>query len=1486
MNYPPELSKLLAKKASAKTANPPDLACFQQETQQNSLGIITASFEGIVLHEKGKIVEANAAVAQMFGYEISEILGKNFQELLLFKFSDFLDNFSKNSKFQEAIGLRKDQTFFPIEICRQTTIYKGKKVNISLIRDISKYKCTQHKLEESLSLLRATLDSTADGILVVNNSRKVTLYNRKFLEMWRIPDAVINSQKSSILLDFVLEQLKEPQVFLAKVIQLYNQPDAESFDVIEFKDGRVFERSSQPQRISGESVGRVWSFRDISEHKKVQKELEKSLCMLRATLESTADGILVGNHPGEISHYNRKFAEMWRIPEDILMSQNGKAATELVLSQLKNPQNFIDKVQQAYINPEIEQQDILEFKDGRIYERYCIPQRLENEIVGIVISFRDITERMRTEAALRQSEATNRALLNAIPDLIFRFRADGTYLDYKGGGNNPLEISPENLVGKNVFEILPREVAEQCYHYIQKALATDQLQIFEYQLIIKGKEYNYEARVAVCGESEVFAIVRDITLSVASRREKKQAREELQKSVSMHRATLESTADGILVVDTAGKISSFNQKLIEMWCLPDGFITLEQYKIYLKLAFKQLKKPQKLLQRFRYLQAKEQEVYLDWIEFKDGRIFEVYSQPQRLAGNIIGRAWSFRDITKRRLAEQELSRTQERFELLARTTNDAVWDWDRLTNRNWWGGGFRTLFGYDSNQIQPSYELWCQLIHPDDRERVCSFYQKAVDNKEPFISVEYRFQRANGTYAFVLDRCCFIHDATGKVIRSIGVMIDLTYRIQAEAELRESEERLRLALEAAKMGMWDWNIPSNDLVCSKQFLQLLGLPADSSLTYETFLKMVHPEDREMVRAIKEKAIENRTDYTLECRVLWPDGSTHWIAGQGKVYCGSNNLPVRMLGVSVDVTDRKHTELQLQQSQQMLQLVIDNIPQYIFWKDKNSVFLGCNRNYAELTGLNSPAEIAGKIDEDLPWHPEQIEFLLECERRVMATNTPEYHIIEPVLKPDGKQAWLDRNKIPLHDLEGNVVGILGTFEDITDRKQSEELIRYQATYDLLTGLPNRHLFNDRLQNALTCAAERGEMVAVMFLDLDRFKTINDTLGHATGDLLLQGVATRVSDCLRQQDTLARWGGDEFTLLIPHLTKLEDALKIAQRILDILKPAFHLESHLLHISSSIGIALYPHDGNTPELLLKNADTALYRAKEKGRNNYQLYTPAMNCRAGELLTIENNLYQALTLGEFVLHYHPQIDVSTGTLTGMEALLRWQHPEWGLIPPATFIPLAEENGLIVPLGRWVLQTACAQNKKWLDSGITPLRVAVNLSGRQFQQENLVEMISEILEQTGLPPQFLDLEITETVAMRDVNYTRNILAKLRANGVHLSMDDFGTGYASLSYLKNFPFDTLKIDRSFVTDLTINPTDAAIVKAIVSLGQELNLRVVVEGVETEEARDLLISLNCYEMQGFLFSKPLNSTSATALLNRPSSFSSPLSQAASILQFYS
>ncbi|HCE10059.1 MAG TPA: two-component system response regulator [Oxalobacteraceae bacterium] len=510
--------------------------------------------------------------------------------------------------------------------------------------------------------------------------------------------------------------------------------------------------------------------------------------------------------------------------------------------------------------------------------------------------------------------------------------------------------------------------------------------------------------------------------------------------------------------------------------------------------------------------------------------------------------------------------------------------------------------------------------------------------------------------------------------------------------------------------------------------------------------------------------------------------------------------------------------------------------------------GWQRDEARGRSVREVMKIMNGVTRDPERNP--IELVLqENKRRDLTPGTI-------LVRRDGSEVVIADSTAPIHDSHGKISGAVMVFHDVTAAQLTAMEMTHLAQHDFLTKLPNRLLLNDRIAQAITLAKRRGTTLAVLFLDLDNFKHINDSLGHAIGDKLLQSVAQRLSACVRGSDTVSRQGGDEFVLLVTADRHAEDAALTANKILAALAAPHSIDKNELHVTPSIGISVYPADAENAETLIKNADTAMYHAKEKGRNNFQFFKSNMNVRAVERQVIETNLRHALERQEFALHYQPKVNLASGTITGAEALLRWMHPEWGLVLPDRFVAIAEDCGLIVPIGRWVLREACAQARRWQDAGLNPGSVAVNISALEFRRTDFVDGVRAVLHETGLAPHCLELEITESVLMRDAECSSAILQQLKDMGVQLAVDDFGTGYSSLSYLSQFPIDVLKIDQSFVRDLCVTNDNGIIVSAVIAMAASLKQRVVAEGVEQTEQLAFLKAQHCEEGQGFLFSRPL------------------------------
>lgn len=815
-----------------------------------------------------------------------------------------------------------------------------------------------------------------------------------------------------------------------------------------------------------------------------------------------------------------------------------------------------------------------------------------------------------------------------------------------------------------------------------------------------------------------------------------------------------------------------------------------------------------------------------------------------------------RDVERQR-AETALRESQERFRRALSSAGEGVWDWDLQTGVVYYSSRFKQLLGYspDDAAFRSRFRLR-DCLHPEDRRRVLAAVHQSLTRKAPF-NLQYRMRRCDGSYAW-FHGVGSTSEAGGRR-HFAGAIRDITEMRQAQQALRDSDLKFRAVFEQTyeMVGLLD----THGTLCEvnhaaltfidAQRSQVLGRPFWETEWWRHDEQMQSRLRESIARAVSGETVSyeaghvnSRGGYRVIDFRLRPitgeDGKVAWVVAEGR-----------------DITLKKKAEEQ----QRLAATVFESSRDAIIVTDINSVILAVNGAFTKVTGYDA-ATAVGMRASVLNSGRQDATFYEAMWRDIHTMGSWRGEIWNR--RKDGAiyPAWLSITAV--RDADGTASHYIGISTDLTEFKQAEEHIRHLAYHDPLTGLANRTLLADRAGQAFAVAQREGKQAAVVFVDVDNFKTINDSLGHSAGDALLKAIADRIRGVMRESDTVARIGGDEFVILVADPAP-SGVAHIANRLLALCTEPYHIGGHSLTVTLSMGIALFPIDGLTFEVLLQHADTAMFGAKHAGRNRYNFFTPAMNAAAIERLTLEERIRTALQNRRFQLHYQPQVDMASRRIIGLEALIRWHDPDEGWIA-ARFIPVAEHSGLIVPLGEWVLGEACRQARAWQAAGLPALRVAVNLSAVQFRHGDIEEVVARVLEETGLEPQWLELELTEGVVMENSERTLATLRALKAIGVMLSIDDFGTGYSSLGYLKRFPLDKLKIDQSFIRDITGGPDDLAIARAVISMGHSLRLQVIAEGVETAAQCDLLRREGCDEAQGYYFCKPLPADQIADLLS--------------------
>jgi diguanylate cyclase (GGDEF)-like protein/PAS domain S-box-containing protein len=823
------------------------------------------------------------------------------------------------------------------------------------------------------------------------------------------------------------------------------------------------------------------------------------------------------------------------------------------------------------------------------------------------------------------------------------------------------------------------------------------------------------------------------------------------------------------------------------------------------------------------------------------------------AGRLLSTCGIAVDITQRREQERALRESEEKYRATMNASQVGVFILQDYKFR-YVNPTLLSMFAYREDEVVDKLGP-LDLVVPEQRDLLVEKMRQRAAG-EAGAPYELTGLRKDGTHLpiMILGQPSLLAGRPA----SVGTVFDLSRQRQAEQALKDTSNRYAALFEGAQDAILVADVETGLIVDANVEAELLFLRPREELIGLNHLDVLPPALAQRYHDDFVRHVRAGGGGPDEMVILTADGDTIVVEASSNVIETASGRRL-IQGVFRDIRQRKRVETELK----LAARVFESSQEAIIITDAAGRIVSVNPAFSAMTGF-AAVEVIGKNPRILGAGRQPAEFFAGMWRDIEREDHWQGEIWNRRKNGEVYPVWLTVSVY--HGAAGEVLNYVGIETDISERHAAQESIRQLAYYDPLTGLPNRTLLQDRVEQALVAAEREGKQVALMFVDLDHFKTINDSLGHFAGDQLLTEVAHRLVACGRRMDTVARLGGDEFVVLLGETT-LEGAGAVARKIIDSVAQPYQIEQHQLTVTPSMGISLYPQDGIDFESLLKHADTAMYRAKESGRNAYQFFASEMNVAALERLVLENSMRQALERGEFVLHYQPQIDVASGSIVGAEALIRWKHPEIGMVSPGRFIPVAEVSGLIGPIGEWVLREACRQNRAWQTDGLPPICIAVNISSVQFRGGNLEESVREVLAVTGLEPEWLELELTEGTVMSDANATVDTLHRLSAMGIRLAIDDFGTGYSSLSYLKRFPIDRLKIDQSFVRDIVTDPDDWAIASAVISMGHSLRLDVIAEGVEHAEQLEMLRRQGCDEVQGYYFSVPLPAAEFAELLRQ-------------------
>jgi diguanylate cyclase (GGDEF)-like protein/PAS domain S-box-containing protein len=1104
-------------------------------------------------------------------------------------------------------------------------------------------------------------------------------------------------------------------------------------------------------------------------------------------------------------------------------------------------------------------------RDGRIKwvrDRSCfIKDRSGSPLCwqGVIL---DITDHKNAQQELEKREKLYRTLARTIPKTaVLIFDHDFRYTLADGEQLRKHKWSAEMFENKTLYDIFDDETVDEWEDYYRRALAGEEV-VIEHE--IDDRAYVTHVRPVRDETGEIFAgfvMWRDVT-------DVKQANDAIRQSEARYRQLFENANDIIYVHDLQGNYISINHAAERIF----GYSREEAMALNMRsiIAPEHVKRVQRELQR-KIAGDAGQTVYEVNCIRKDGRraTLEVNSSIILQNGEPIAVQGIARDITERKATEEALRKSEQNLAAAQRITHLGSWELeirdvnDAERNIVTWSDEVYRIFGYKPRSPRKiTSKFVYSAVHREDRRRVsAAFYKAAIERK--FLNIEAWIVLPDKSEKFVSVQAETVYDEkTQQPIKMVGTVQDITERHNAEQALKLSEARFRDLFENANDLIYTHDLHGNFTSLNRAGEVITGYSRDEALRMN-ISEVVAPEFLDMARTMTSRKLAGDLPSTYELEIIAKGGHRVVLEINTRLIV-SDGMPVGVQGIGRDISERRQAEQSLHNALSLLSSTFESTADGIIVMSLDRRIITCNHKFVEMWGVGDDIldskDGQALIELISAQLKDKDEFLRQLDTVYSDTHAVATQMLE--LK-DGRT--FERYSQPQY-LEGEPVGRVACFRDITERTQAEERLRHYALHDTLTDLPNRVSFMNHLRQAVERqAGSAHSRFAVLFLDLDRFKVINDSLGHAVGDKLLVAISERLTSCVRPGDVVARLGGDEFTILLNRTGDTDEVVKVAERLQSRISAPFKIDNYEVFTTASIGIIVSNDIPRAAEDLLRDADAAMYRAKESGKARHEIFDLEMHVRNMNLLRVETDLRHAVDRNEFEVLYQPIVDMVTGRVNEFEALIRWRHPVHGLVSPNEFIHVAEETGLIIPIGKWIIEESCRQIAEWQRRFRTKLSVSVNLSAKQLMHPSLTGQVREIIAETGLEPNQLKLEVTESTVMEHSELALKILCDLDRMGVNLSTDDFGTGYSSLSYLQRFPFERLKIDRSFINVMDADEKSGAIVKTILMLGDNLGIEVVAEGIETISQLEKLRALGCTIGQGFLFSRPVDSESVCDLL---------------------